>query len=75
MEVIKVHSNTLTKPITIEQPMVIIPVEEYRLLLKEAGFAPTPKLDREIAQARARFKKGRTISWKSLKNEFKNIQH
>jgi len=59
---------TLTKPIKIEEPMVIIPIEEYWLLLKEADRSPTPKLDREIAAARNRFKKGRTISWKSIRN-------
>ena len=69
------HYDTLTKTISIDQPMVIIPTEEYRLLLKEAGFAPTPMLDREISQARRRFKKGKTISWKSIKNGFKKIHH
>lgn len=48
--------DTLTKAISIDQPMVIIPTEEYRLLLREAGLAHTPVLDREIAQARRRFK-------------------
>ena len=69
------HYDTLIKPITIDQPMVIIPTEEYRLLLKEAGFASTPMLDREIAAARRRFKNGKTISWNSLKNGFKKIHH
>ena len=62
------HINTITKPISIDQPMVIIPVLEYQLLLREAGFASTPKLDREIAAARRRFRKSKTISWKLLKN-------
>lgn len=35
------HTNTLSKPIKINQPMVIIPTEEYKLLLREAGFAST----------------------------------
>jgi len=69
------HNDTLIKPITINQPMVIIPTEEYRLLLKEAGFALTPMLDREITAARRRFKNGKTISWNSLKNGFKKIHH
>ena len=60
--------SILSKPIRIDEPMVIIPVEEYQLLLKEAGRSPTPKLDREIAEARNRFKKGKTISWKSIRN-------
>jgi len=53
--------------------MVMIPAKEYELLLKEAGFTPTPKLDREIAEARQRFKKGIIISWKSLKDGLKKI--
>ncbi|MCG2711688.1 MAG: hypothetical protein L6416_05130 [Candidatus Omnitrophica bacterium] len=60
--------SILSKPIRINEPMVIIPVEEYQLLLKEAGRSPTPKLDREISEARNRFKKGKTISWKSIRN-------
>jgi hypothetical protein len=51
--------------------MVLIPVEEYLILLEEAGYKPTPKLDREITQARARFRNGKTIPWKSLKRELK----
>jgi len=69
------HYDTLTKPITINQPMVIISTEEYKLLLREAGLAPTPILDREIATARRRFKKGKTISWKSIRNGFKKNHH
>jgi PHD/YefM family antitoxin component YafN of YafNO toxin-antitoxin module len=56
-------------PITINQPMVLIPAEEYRALLEEAGYAPTPKLDREIARARENFRKGKTIPWHTLKHE------
>jgi len=69
------HYETLTKPIAIDQPMVIISTEEYKLLLREAGLVSTPALDREIAAARRRFKKGKTISWNSLKNGFKKIHH
>lgn len=69
------HINTHTKPIKINQPMVIIPTEEYRLLLREAGFATTPILDREISEARRRFKKGKTISWESIKNGIKKLPH
>ena len=69
------HYDALNKAITIDQPMVIIPTEEYKLLLREAGFTSTPKLDREIAEARRRFKKGKIISWKTIKNEFKKIHH
>lgn len=67
--------TTYRKPIAINQPMVMIPAEEYRLLLKEAGFAPTPKLNSEITQARRRFKLGKTVSWQSLKNGLKKVQH
>lgn len=58
-------------PITIDKPMVLIPADEYYTLLKEAGYMPTPKLDRDIAQARANFHKGKTIEWKILKNELR----
>ena len=50
----KIH---LAEPITIDSPMVIIPAEEYEFLLKEAGYAPTPKLDQRISQARTRYRK------------------
>lgn len=56
-------------PIAIDRPVVIIPAEEYMELLKEAGYRATPTLSREIAQARARFRKGRYIQWKKLKDE------
>ncbi len=55
--------------VTIDQPMVLIPAEEYRALLEEAGYTHTPKLDREIARARANFRKGKTIPWPTLKHE------
>ena len=58
-------------PVTIEKPMVLIPADEYIALLKEAGYIPTPNLKRDIEQARTRFRKGNTISWKSLKNRLK----
>lgn len=66
---------TSMHPITITKPMVIIPAEEYRELLEEAGYVPTPKLDREIAKARTRFHKGKTIKWKFLKNELGQLYH
>ncbi len=59
------QTNTL-HPVTIDKPMVLIPAEEYLMLLKEAGYKPTPKLDREIAQARTRFGNGKTISLKAF---------
>ncbi|TVM03180.1 MAG: hypothetical protein CV087_06630 [Candidatus Brocadia sp. WS118] len=60
-------------PFTINKPMVLIPAEEYLTLLEEAGYTPTPKLDREITQARKRFSRGKTISWETLKRELKQI--
>jgi len=59
----------LPPPITINRPMVLIPAEEYRALIEEAGYTPTPKLDREIARARENFRKGKTISWHALKHD------
>lgn len=56
-------------PITIDRPMVIIPAKEYIELLREAGHLPTPILNREIAQARARFRKGKFFTWERLKDE------
>ncbi len=47
--------------------MVLLPLEEYQALLAEAGEKPTPRLDRIIAKARARFKMGKAIPWKTLK--------
>lgn len=51
----------------LDRPMVLLPLEEYEALLAEAGEKPTPRLDRSIAKARARFKKGKAVSWKILK--------
>lgn len=66
----KSHSHIRSEaPITIDRPMVIIPVEEYLELLRETGNLPTPILDKEIAQARARFRRGKFINWKKLKDE------
>ena len=53
--------------VTIDRPMVLVPIEEYKELLEEAGYTKTPKLDKEIAAARTRFRKGKTISWETLK--------
>jgi hypothetical protein len=51
--------------------MILIPAEEYLILLEEAGYKPTPKLDCEITQVRADFRNGKTIPWKALKRELK----
>ena len=63
--------ETVVHAIPIEQPMVLIPMREYKLLLEEAGFSKTPRLDKCIARARARFRKGQVISWEKLKNELR----
>ncbi len=57
--------------IPIEKPMVLIPMSEYKLLLEEAGFTRTPRLDKRIAKAKARFRKNQVISWEKLKNELR----
>ena len=55
-------------PIAIDKPVVIIPADEYMELLREAGYGSTPALSRQIAQARARFRKGKYAQWKKFKN-------
>ena len=57
-----------TQPITIDGPMVIIPAEEYALLRKEAGYTPTPRLDKRIKEARASYRKGKALSWDKAKH-------
>lgn len=59
----------MAETITIDRPMVLIPLEKYEELLKEAGEKPTPKLSREITRARQEFRKRKTIKWETLKNE------
>ncbi len=62
----------ISHPAVIDQPMVLLPVREYRVLLEEAGYTSTPELDKEIEEARTRFRQGKTISWESLKNELQD---
>ena len=64
-------TTPLLHPLTLNRPMVLLPVKEYRALLMEAGYLPTPRLTRQLATARARFRKGHTIPWESLKRELK----
>ena len=64
-------SSKLTHPVTIDEPVVVIPVGDYRTLLAEAGYLPTPRLTRQLSAARTRFRKGRVISWESLKRELR----
>ena len=56
-------------PITIDGPVVIIPAEEYALLRKEAGYTPTPKLDKRIKEARSRYRKQKALSWNKVKHD------
>lgn len=65
------RNASVLHPMTVKEPMVLLPVGVYRLLLSEAGYLPTPQLDRTIAQARARFRKGRVIPWEQLKRVLK----
>ena len=64
-----VHTSTYHNgfPITIDKPMVLIPTSEYLELLREANHLPTPALNKSIAKARARFRKGSFIKWEKLK--------
>lgn len=57
-------TGTTIHAIPIEQPMVLIPMSEYKFLLEETGFTTTPLLDKRIANARARFRKHQFISWR-----------
>jgi len=61
----------LLNPVTIDEPVVVIPLDDYRSLLAEAGYLPTPKLARQLATARARFRKGQVIPWEQLKRDLK----
>jgi len=58
----------LTQPIAIDGSMVIIPAEEYQMLRREAGYAPTPKLDKRIQNARKRYRQGKSLNWNKIKN-------
>ena len=69
--IMKPNTNISIHAIPIEQPMVLIPISEYKFLLEEAGFTKTPRLDKRIFKARARFRKGDLIPWKKLKNELR----
>ena len=69
--IMKTNSSTAVHAIPIEQSMVLIPINEYKFLLQEAGFTKTPRLDKRISQARARFRKNQVISWKKLKDELR----
>ena len=62
-----IRTATILRPTTIKGPIVLLPIAEYRTLLAEAGYLPTPKLNRTIAKARARFRKGRAVPWEQVK--------
>lgn len=57
--------------IAINRPMVLLPLDEYEELLKEAGLSATPQLSKEIQQARARFRKGNYLPWNIVKHAIK----
>jgi PHD/YefM family antitoxin component YafN of YafNO toxin-antitoxin module len=59
----------MSKTITITKPMVLIPLEKYEELLREAGEKPTPLLSKEIARARKEFRERKTVKWQKLKKE------
>ena len=59
----------MSSVITINKPMVLVPVDEYLALLKESGEKPAKELLREIKNARKELKSGKSVSWGSLKNE------
>jgi len=59
----------MVKVITVNQPMVLVPLKEYEMLLKESGEEPTPKLAQEIRRARKEFCSGKTKKWEQLKRE------
>ena len=48
--------NSLTNPITVDGTVVILPT--------------TPKLDKRIVSARSRFRKGKSLKWEKVRNEF-----
>ena len=60
--------SNLAEPITINGHMVILSEREYKLLLREAGHAPTPQLDKRIAQARRRYRQKKYLSWDKVKH-------
>ena len=64
--------TNLTQPITIDGSMIIIPAEEYQLLRREAGYSPTPMLDKRIKNARKRYREGNTLNWNKVKNDLKH---
>jgi hypothetical protein len=65
------RASDVLHPITVDQPMVLVRVEDYRTLLAEAGYLPTPALERAITQARTRFRQGRVIPWEQVKRALK----
>jgi hypothetical protein len=64
-------TSKLLHPVTIRGPIVLLPADEYRTLLAEAGYVPTPKLTRQLAAARSRFRKGLVIPWEQLRRDLR----
>lgn len=60
-------------PVTISEPMVILPVDEYNELLIEAGYRNVPELEQEVAEADIRFRQRQAIPWEQFKSELSEI--
>ena len=60
-------------PITISEPMVILPADEYNELLIEAGYRDVPELEQEVVDADTRFRRGQAIPWEQFKSELSEI--
>ena len=59
--------------ITISEPMVILPADDYNELLIEAGYRDVPELEQEVADADIRFRQGKAIPWEIFKSEISEI--
>jgi hypothetical protein len=59
--------------ITISEPMVILPADDYNELLVEAGYREVPELEQEVADADIRFQQGKAIPWEKFKSEISEI--
>lgn len=55
----KSHIIHLRKSAVIDQPMVLMPLDEYEELLEDAEVAKSKSLTDEIEKARINFKKGK----------------
>ena len=65
--------QTVLHPITISGTMVILPIDEYNELLVEAGYLDVPELEKEVAEAESRYRKGKSIPWDQFKSDASEI--